>query len=273
VPDFNANPMNPKAPIGVFDSGVGGLSVLDQLVGLMPHEHFVYFGDTANMPYGQKHLTELSILVRRITTWLVHQKQVKLLVVACNTASLVVPHEITVPVVDPITAVCHQIARDEDASRIGVMATTATVMSESYPRILHQLHPHKKMEQSACPGLAYMIEQGESDGPVSEFLIQESLSPLQEWQMDTLVLGCTHYPFAARQVAEILSSGVRILDPAIPMAQRVDQLLRGMHALNTDGEGQVDYFVSGSPEHFQRVAKRLPLEHIRPALPTQLELD
>ncbi|MGE0201468.1 MAG: glutamate racemase [Candidatus Melainabacteria bacterium] len=264
---------NTQAPIGVFDSGVGGLSVLDHLVEMMPHEHFVYFGDTANMPYGQKHLTELSILVRRITTWLVHQKQVKLLVVACNTASLVVPHEITVPVVDPITAVCHQIAHDDAVRRIGVMATTATVMSESYPRILHQLHPQKKMEQSACPGLAYMIEQGESDGPVSEFLIQESLSPLQEWQMDALVLGCTHYPFARQQIANILSPSVRVLDPAIPMAHRVHQLLKSQHSLRTDGAGQVDYFVSGPPDHFLRVARRLPLAHIQPGLPTQLDLD
>lgn len=246
-------------PIGVYDSGVGGLGVLDKLVARLPGERFVYFGDTAHMPYGNKSSRELRERTGQITRWLINAQQAKVIVTACNTASALMPESVEgVPAVGPIRPACRAAAHT-DARHVGVLATTNTVLSGRYEAYLKTFAPEKSVRQVACPGLAKLIETGLSGSAECRRLLPHCLRPLLDWT-DLVILGCTHYPFAIDAIAELLPPETRILDPADYIGLAVKEHLEHLPVPDKSG---LEIHVSGSPEQFMAAVSHLPLQNLR----------
>ena len=263
-----------KAPIGVFDSGVGGLGVLDTLVAQLPGEDFVYFGDTLHMPYGRRSLEEVAGFATRIWDWLYATEQVKLLVIACNTASAVVLRGMTatppVPFVDTIRPVCQWLAAETPYRRIGLMATPVTVRSGHYQHVLTTLDPDMTVNAVECDGLASLIEAGRLDDGETDGLIARFTQPLSE--QEAVILGCTHYPHIQRQISKHLPD-VPLLDPAETIARRVRQLLQDERLLHPQPHtGSVRYVVSGDTDAFYTAFQTLPLKHLPHSKPVNVPL-
>lgn len=264
---------NPShTPIGLFDSGVGGLTVLENLVRVLPGERYVYFGDTLHMPYGSKSFQEIRLLVDGILDWLCVSQQVKLVAVACNTSAGVLypllEELCPVPLVEPITPICEWLATEDTFRKVGLIATPTTVRSERYPAVLASMTSKIEMTQVACDGLAKMIESGdledESHAKACRTLLKGYLDPLIAWGTEALILGCTHYPHARRQIAELLPDSLQILDPADFMSQKVYRLLDSKGLLSQDGiPGEIDYHVSHDPDAFLSVSRQLPLNNLQ----------
>lgn len=256
--------IHPNLPIGLFDSGVGGLTVLDSLLEVLPHEQYVYFGDTLNMPYGSKSFDEIRLLVDGILNWMCEVQQVKLVAVACNTSAGVLYEELIqrcpVPLVEPITPVCEWLAKEDTFRKVGLIATPTTVRSNRYGAVLKELNPAIELQQVPCDGLARLIESGLTDTEECEVLLRGFLEPLADWGLEALILGCTHYPHAARQIQKILPAGVQLLDPAEFMAQTTVQHLTSRNLLNPSTNGsKTDCYVSQNPVFFKETSQQLPL--------------
>jgi glutamate racemase len=256
-----------KNPIGVFDSGLGGLRVLDRLMQTLPDERFVYLGDTLHMPYGEKTQLQVTAYFSDCLNWLVAQHQVKMMVVACNTAASVAPQLFTqyakIPFVDPVTPICRWLATEGKYTTVGVMATPATVASNRYQILLDQLNAPINLSQVGCDNLASLIEEGKGHTPACEPLLRQYLRPLQDRGAQAIVLGCTHYPYVMDQVAA-LSPDADILDPAAFMAVEAKRLL-AEHKLasphTTDRSvAEVDYFVTSEPDRFYETSRRMPFQ-------------
>jgi glutamate racemase len=246
-------------PIGVFDSGVGGLTVLKELQKSLPNESFVYFGDTANVPYGGRSPEDLLTLTRRILDWMSHT-QVKMAIMACNTSSAWalehVREEYPFPVLGIILPVA-KVARSL-GSRLGVIATKGTVESSSYAQAIQEVDPSLAVFQMACPEFVPLIEQGKLDDWEIHRVIEMRLSPLVEANIDALILGCTHYPHLKRAIRRFLPAPIQIVDPAIYIAKAAQQeldLLRLNAGLNA--VARTDFFVSACPEQFGHQIKQL----------------
>ncbi len=251
------------SPIGVFDSGVGGLGVLDTLAAALPEEDFVYFGDTIHMPYGDKTLDQVSGYVGRILDWLYTERQMKLLVMACNTASVVLLRQMTeippVPWVDTIQPICRWLAQESGFQTVGLMATPATIRSNQYQRTLLELNPQMSMIPAVCEGLASLIEAGQMDSLETQSVLQHCIKPLQMTSPEAVILGCTHYPHARHLIARQLP-GPALLDPAGFICRQVQTLLDERHLRASQAQsGTVEYFVSGDAEQFYRAIQTLPL--------------
>ena len=202
-------------PIGVFDSGLGGLTVVKELVRRLPHEGILYFGDAARVPYG----TKSPDTIRRFSREAVHfllSRDVKAIVVACNTASAhaldVLEREAPVPVVGVIEAGARAAHDASETGRIGVIDTPGTIASEAYDRAVRELRPVVEVYAQACPMFVPLVEEGLADHEAARLLALEYLSPLQEVAIDTLVLGCTHYPAMRHLIAEVMGPAVRLID-------------------------------------------------------------
>lgn len=258
--------IHPNLPIGLFDSGVGGLTVLDCLLEVLPKEQYVYFGDTLHMPYGSKSFEEIRLLVDGILHWMCEVQQVKLVTVACNTSAGVLYDDLAqrcpVPLIEPITPVCQWLATDDSFRKVGLIATPTTVRSNRYGSVLEKLNPAIALQQVPCDGLARMIESGETETEECEALLRQFLEPLVEWGLEALILGCTHYPHAAKQIQKILPAGVHLIDPATLMAQEALQQLGSRNLINkTASTVKVDCYVSQNPLFFKETSQRLPLRH------------
>lgn len=251
--------MNKLRPIGVFDSGVGGLSVVRELRSRMPGEEIIYFADTAHVPYGGKSHEELLRLGERILSFFVEQ-EVKVVVAACNTSSAVsIPKLKTncpVPIITVLEPGAQEVAQVSKGI-IGVMATRTTVDSEAYPRQIAQVAPHLKVTQVACPRFVPLVEAGIIEGEEVENAVKEYLAPLIEAKIDTLVLGCTHYPFLAPIISQYLPQGVQIIDPALPTIQQLYQHLRQEQLLNPGNQGRYQYYCSGSSQSMYDLDQRI----------------
>lgn len=262
----------PDAPIGVFDSGLGGLRVLDRLLLSLPDERFVYLGDTLHMPYGMKSHDEVRGYVAACLQWLFAEHRVKMMVVACNTATAVAadlfeqPGYNFVPFVGPVVPICRWLHAEERYRRVGVMATPATVAANRYQKILDGLGSSIELQQMACGGLASTIEAGEGDSEECRRLLRGYVSPLVAWQAEAIVLGCTHYPYVADQIAAMVPHGVDILDPSVFMAVEARRLLKEWNLaapVRTGRQlGEVDYFVTAEPERFLEVSQRMPFQAV-----------
>ncbi len=251
---------NRGRPIGVFDSGIGGLTVLQALVELMPHEDFIYLGDTARLPYGTKS-NEVIIRYSRENTEFLLAKGIKLLVVACNTASAVALDEIAratiVPVIGVIEPGAAAAVKASRSGRIGVIGTEATIASGAYTRAIQRLRPRAEIYTRACPLLVPLVEEGWTDNPIAEQTVAHYLGSLKDSGIDTLLLGCTHYPLLSGLIARILGRGVRIVDSATATAAAVRQRLASLHIARRDGlGGRQSFFVTETPERFIRVGRR-----------------
>jgi glutamate racemase len=247
-------------PIGVFDSGIGGLTVLQALVELMPQEDFIYLGDTARLPYGTKS-NEVIIRYSRENTEFLLAKGIKLLVVACNTSSAVALDEIAratiVPVIGVIEPGAAAAVKASRSGKIGVIGTEATIASGAYTRAIQRLRPRAEIYTRACPLLVPLVEEGWTDNPIAEQTVAHYLGSLKNSGIDTLLLGCTHYPLLSGLIARFLGRGVRIVDSATATAAAVRQRLALLRIARRNGVGgRQSFFVTETPERFIRVGRR-----------------
>lgn len=247
----------PERAIGIFDSGVGGLTVLRELRRQLPHEELVYLGDTARVPYGTKSPQTVGRYAREAARFLVGQR-VKLLVVACNTASAVALDELAaihrLPVVGVIEPGARRALEVTRGGRIGVIGTEGTVRSRAYERALLAGNPDVRVCAAPCPLFVPLAEEGWAEHAIARLAAAEYLAPLLRQEIDTLVLGCTHYPLLKRTLQEVVGDGVQLIDSAEETAKTVAELLAREGLARREGApGAPRYFVTDVPERFERV--------------------
>ncbi|MFN6515575.1 MAG: glutamate racemase [Nostoc sp. CreGUA01] len=241
------------APIGIFDSGVGGLTVLRQLYRHLPNESIVYFGDTARLPYGIRSQAEILQFTREILTWL-QQQQVKMVIMACNTSSALaletVRQEFNVPILGVILPGAR--AAVQLGKRIGVIATPATAKSNAYKNAIIEINPNVQVWQVGCPEFVPLIEQNRIHDPYTAEVARGYLEPLLEQEIDTLVHGCTHYPLLTPVLRSLLPSQVQLVDPAVHVVTSCAQELDLLALKNTHPPLPTRFAVSGSPQQFSQ---------------------
>ncbi|MGH7999062.1 MAG: glutamate racemase [Brasilonema sp.] len=240
-----------RTPIGIFDSGVGGLTVLRQLYRQLPNESVIYFGDTARLPYGIRSQAEIIQFMREILTWL-QQQHVKMVVMACNTSSAlgleVVREEFSLPILDIILPGAR--AAVQSGKRIGVIATPATAKSNAYRRAILEINPQVQVWQVSCPEFVPLIEQNRIHDPYTVQVARSYLEPLLQYEIDTLVYGCTHYPLLAAVLRSLLPSYVKLVDPAEYVVGACAQDLDILGLKNTYPPLPTRFAVSGCPQQF-----------------------
>jgi glutamate racemase len=246
-------------PIGVFDSGIGGLTVVRALMAGLPFENIIYFGDTARVPYGVKSVETIALYARQITEFLL-QQGVKLLIVACNTMAAVAHQAIMqlspVPVLDVIDAGARSAVAMTHTKRVGVIGTPATINSNAYNRAIHKLDPEIRIFSQTCPLFVPLVEEGWLDHPVTRLTAKEYLRPVMEQAVDTLVLGCTHYPLLKTLLQEIVGHRIQLVDSAEAMADQTAAMLEHHHLGNRQsGPPQYRYYVTDVPYRFQSIGE------------------
>lgn len=257
--------------IGVFDSGVGGLSVLREIRAQYPHEDIIYLADQAHVPYGSRPLDEVRAFSESITRYFVGEadtatgQRAKLVVVACNTASAAALRYLRqvfpeVPFVGMEPAV-KPAAERTNSGVVGVLATPATFQGALYASVVERFASGVTVLQDTCPGLVAQIEKGNLDGDETRTILEHALSPMLAQGIDTVVLGCTHYPFVIPLIQEIVGSGVRVIDPAPAVARQVGRLLdaRGLprSSIKRDNQsGAIRYLTTGDPAAIESLLPR-----------------
>lgn len=259
-------------PIGVFDSGIGGLTAVRELFRQLPHESVLYFGDTARLPYGNKSKETITRFSLEITNFLVRQN-VKCIVVACNTASShaldALRARFDVPIVGVIEPAAHAAVHASPRGMIGVVGTLATVGSGAYLEAIHRIVPGANVISRACPLFVPLVEEGWLDHPVTRQVAEEYLAELRNAPLESLILGCTHYPLLAPLLHDLMGPGVRLIDSGAEAARATGQLLaeRGQLAHDSGRGPQHHFFLSDEPRRrsFARVAETFlgrPLPHV-----------
>lgn len=248
-------------PIGVFDSGVGGLSVLRAIRELMPEESTIYFGDQGHVPYGPRSLEQVRNFSEGITQFLLNL-DVKLIVVACNTASAAALHYLRdkypdIPFVGMEPAV-KPAAEYTQSGLVGVLATPATFQGALYASVLERFANGVRVFQHTCPGLVGLIEAGNLDGEEPRLILEEALRPMLDRGIDTVVLGCTHYPFVIPLIEQIVGERVRVIDPAPAVAKQAKRLLdaAGMK-WQSDERSNLRFYTSGDLSTFRKLLPEL----------------
>ncbi len=258
-------------PIGIFDSGVGGLTVLRAVRQRLPRESVVYLGDTARVPYGTKSRATIERYAVEDAAFLV-EKGVKMIVVACNTASAMsrerLRAEFNVPLLSVLGPGARMAARVTRTGRIGVIATEATVESGAYERAIRETGGDSVVEvvSRACPLFVPLVEEGETESQIARLVAEQYLAPMRLKRIDTLVLGCTHYPLLKRVIGETMGAEVALVDSAEATAEETAQLLE-THALldQQSNAGKAEFYVTDAARRFHRIAERIlgePLEHL-----------
>jgi glutamate racemase len=247
-------------PIGVFDSGIGGLTVVKALRELLPNENIIYLGDTARVPYGSKSATTVQRYSVEIAEILA-EENAKIIVVACNTASSVALPRLKQTLPLPVTGVIRpgaEAAMSATRNRhIGVIGTRATIKSGAYEQALHELDPNVRVTSRACPLLVPLIEEGLLQDDLTDQAITRYIKPLVEQGVDTLVLGCTHYPLLAAAIHRALGSAITLVDSAKNCARAVQQLLhREILLAPAENAGRLQVALTDRPDNFLSVAKR-----------------
>ena len=247
-----------QAPIGIFDSGLGGLTVAQAIFTRLPLESTLYFGDTARVPFGPKSPETVRRYSLEIMGWLLKQG-VKAIVVACNTSTAHALDALRAASPVPVLGVIEPGARAAVAASgghpIGVIGTAGTIKSRAYERAIHALAPDAEIVVRACPLLVPLVEEGWLNHPATELIAEEYLAPVRGKNVTTLVLGCTHYPLIKPLLQEVIGVGVRLIDSAAETAKALeDTLLReGLRAADGPGEVRHRFVVSDDPERFRRV--------------------
>jgi glutamate racemase len=252
--------VSPNAPIGVFDSGLGGLTVAGALVRELPSERIVYFGDTARVPYGPKSPDTVRRYAREISGWL-RAEGVKAIVVACNTATAHALSELIATVGVPVVGVVEPGARaavDHGPGPIGIIGTAGTIASGAYAKAVWALAPNETIVSQACPLFVPLVEEGWTDHPATRLIAREYLAPLVAAKVRSVVLGCTHYPLLRPLLTELLGPDVALVDSAAATAAETARVLAA-HALLAPGDapaGPHRFVASDAPEQFLRFGQR-----------------
>lgn len=253
-----------NSPIGVFDSGVGGLTVAREIMRQLPNERLVYFGDTARVPYGNKSKETVTKFSRQIVRFLQTQ-HVKAIVVACNTASAYALDELEkeadIPIIGVVKPGARAAIEATRNSKIGVVATEATISSGIYNRYIQENNPEVQVLGKACPLFVPLVEEGLWEDPVTDEIARRYLTELIDVGIDTLILGCTHYPMIRSTVGKIMGNQVTLVNPAYETARELKELLRekGLESEHRPGLGTELYrfFVSDAADKFQKFANSI----------------
>jgi glutamate racemase len=249
-----------QGPIGIFDSGIGGLTVTGAILHALPGESTIYFGDTARVPYGPKSPETVRRYSLEILHWLTGQG-VKLVTIACNTSTAHALESLRavspVPVIGVIEPGARAAVRASKTGRIGVIGTAGTIASGAYTRAIHAISPVAVVEADACPLFVPLAEEGWFDHPATELVAREYLAPLTKAGVDTLVLGCTHYPLLGPLLARVMGPGVQLIDSAEETARAVSALLTERKITQPAGAPVTHRFaVSDDPTRFVAVGSR-----------------
>jgi glutamate racemase len=252
--------MSDSRPIGVFDSGIGGLTVVKALMNRLPHENIVYFGDTARVPYGSKSPQVVRDYTAQDTEVLL-KHDVKMIVIACNTVSSValdvVQRRAKLPVVGVIIPGAEAAVRSTKKNRVGVIGTVGTVTSNAYPNAIRQLDASVQVFSRACPLFVPLAEEGWLDHKATQLIAREYLFPLTQEKIDTLVLGCTHYPLLRPIIDDVFHHTVTLIDSGEATAHSVARLLEEMNLLNTSTlKPRLRFLVSDIPHKFTEIGER-----------------
>jgi glutamate racemase len=255
-------------PIGVFDSGIGGLTVLAAMQRCLPGERYIYLGDTARLPYGTKSAETVVRYGLRAASFLA-ERGIKMLVVACNTASAAalpaLEEAMDVPVVGVVTPGA-RVAAAGTAGRVGVIGTESTITSGAYLRALHAVRPEVEVVARACPLFVPLVEEGWFDHPVTREVARVYLEPFAGGRVDTLILGCTHYPLLRGAISEAVGAGVRLVDSAEAVAGEVVEIL-GRGGMTSPTGGGLQLLVTDAAARVTRIARL-----ILPEVTVDLEL-
>ncbi|MDR3195590.1 MAG: glutamate racemase [Endomicrobium sp.] len=246
-------------PIGIFDSGFGGLTVMSAINKALPSESLIYFGDTAHVPYGAKSQNAIIKFSKDITSFLISNK-VKLIVVACNTASAlalpVLEKTLKVPVIGVIAPGARAAVDASKKLRIGIIGTEGTIGSKSYPKAIKKLAKAKTYQQS-CPLFVPLVEEGLTDGEITDSVVKKYIKPLLAKNIDTLVLGCTHYPLLRKILEKNLEKNIVLVDSAKSTVLEVKRILEQKSLLaSKSGKKYLKFYVSDNPEKFKKIGKR-----------------
>jgi len=255
------------APIGVFDSGIGGLTVVAAIIRALPAERVVYLGDTARVPYGPKSPATVLRYSQQIATFLLEQR-VKAIVIACNTATAhaleTLQREMPVPVIGVVQPGARAAISATRNEHIGVIGTSGTINSGAYARAIAALAPDATVVTAACPLFVPLVEEGWIDHPATRMIAESYLAPMRDAGIDTLVLGCTHYPLLAPVIVDVLGAGVTLVDSAAETALALRDVLaqRGLQASGAVAALAHRFVATDGPDAFRRVGQRF----IGPAL-------
>lgn len=270
-----------RRPIAVFDSGVGGLTVVRELRKRLPAEHIVYFGDTARVPYGTKSAETVLRFTDEIVRFLLRLDPC-CIVAACNTASAVGVPELTRRTRVPLVGVVAPGAKDAvaaatDGDLIAVIATAATIASNAYRNAICQLNPRLAVAQKACPLFVPLVEEGRAaSDPIVRLAVREYLEPVRRLKPAAVVLGCTHYPLLKDAVSEFLGPQTELIDSATSAARYVEALITHGDALSTPGDaGRLTCYVSDNPQQFQSIGHRIlgePITNVARVCPEEIAL-
>jgi len=246
-------------PIGIFDSGIGGLTVAKEIMRQLPYEDIVYFGDTARLPYGTKsNETVVRFSIENIL--FLFKKEAKLICVACNTASSIALSELKkyfkLPIIGVINPGAKEALRVSKNKRIGVIGTIATIRSRAYEKEIKRLSPSAKIISIACPLFVPLVEEGWLEGKIVLEVAKKYLAPLKNKGIDTLILGCTHYPLLKPLIQEVLGPEVKLIDSSTQIAKEVKDILKQEKLLNKKRIARRNFYVSDDPEGFRNLAKR-----------------
>ena len=254
--------MNPglDAPIGVFDSGVGGLTVVKELTRRMPQESILYFGDTARVPYGPKSAETVLRYSREAAAYL-SSRGVKAIVIACNTATAhayeQLKEALPIPVIGVVEPGARAAANATQTGRVGVIGTNGTIRSGAYDFAVRALVPDARVYSQPCPLFVPIVEEGWSHTEVARLACREYLAPLHEVEVDVLILGCTHYPLLRDMIQETMGPSVTLVDSAAETASEFEGVLRDTGLLRApDKKGELSFVASDSPLRFREVGRR-----------------
>jgi len=248
-----------SSPIGVFDSGIGGLTVVKELMRQLPSEDIIYFGDTARVPYGIKsNETVVRFSIENILFLL--KANVKLICIACNTVSSValpaIKNYFRVPIVGVISPGAKEAVYATQTKRIGVIGTRATIRSHAYENEIKSLEPGAFIKTQSCPLFVPFVEEGWLGGKVVQDVAETYLKPLKASRVDTVILGCTHYPLLKPVIKKVMGNSVVLIDSAKQVAMEVKKILASENLLNAQHKGRQKFYVSDNPEWFASIAKR-----------------
>lgn len=257
--------MNPvDAPIGVFDSGVGGLTVVREIIRQLPSENIVYFGDTARVPYGTKSRDTVIHYSKQIVHFL-QTKQVKAIVIACNTATAyaldVLKEKLDIPIIGVVRPGAITAVNATQNGRIGIIATEGTVGSGIYPKVIKEYNSEIQVVQKACPLFVSLVEEGWTNDPITDEVAKRYLRSLLDSNIDTLVLGCTHYPLLRKTIGRLVGEKVTLVNPAYETACSLREMLKREGLYRESGKTSYHFYVSDGAERFHDFANSiLPVE-------------
>ncbi|MDR3275214.1 MAG: glutamate racemase [Endomicrobium sp.] len=251
--------MTNNNPIGIFDSGFGGLTVMSEIIKALPFESLIYFGDTAHVPYGSKSKNTVVKYSKEITSFLIKYR-VKLIVIACNTASAfalpVLQKTLKIPVIGVIEPGAKAAVAASKNKKIGVIGTEGTINSGSYLKEINKISK-SKVYQQPCPLFVPLVEEGWNNGPITDSIVKKYIEPLLNKEIDTLVLGCTHYPLLRKTLSKTLGKSITLIDSAKATAKEVNNILNKTHILsNGKCRKFLKFYVSDNPGKFKKIGGR-----------------